>query len=420
MPAMKPLALDFSGFRDLPEDTVEQIGAKAARFNELREGQAFVRAKAAADLYVAAFLLPKTGGAPAGVSGRIAPTTEELWMALNQGKIRPAMEEALKAARRARAFHWPLEFPGVMQSGGFDVVLGNPPWDTMSPDYKEYFAVHDPNIRHMSPDEQEEAYARLLANSVTAARWEQHCADLYAAVHFIKSSGRYRLFAEGNLGKGDFNVYRMFVETALAATKKGRIAAQFVPEGLYNGANATAIRRELFSAFRLDRLAGFENTKGIWFPKVHTAMKFCVYVAWKGGKTEEFHASFRVNTTEKLQEFKSGSGLKIPVSVVAEFSPDAMAVMEFAAQSEIDICTRMYALYPKFGAEIEGVPYRHYMRRVNMGNNRDLFSEGDEGLPVFEGRMIDAYDFRAKGYVSGRGRSAVWEDFPFGSSTKRI
>ncbi|MEI2686333.1 MAG: N-6 DNA methylase, partial [Cypionkella sp.] len=88
MPEMKPLALDFSGFRDLPEDTVEQIGAKAARFKELRKGQAFVRATAAANLYVAAFLLPKVGGAPAGASARTVPTTEELWLALNQGKIR--------------------------------------------------------------------------------------------------------------------------------------------------------------------------------------------------------------------------------------------------------------------------------------------------------------------------------------------
>ncbi|WP_348524811.1 N-6 DNA methylase [Paracoccus marinaquae] len=97
LPAMKPLALDFSGFRDLPEDTVEQIGAKAARFKELRKGQAFVRATAAANLYVAAFLLPKVGGAPAGASSRTVPTTEELWLALNQGKMRQAMIDAPKA-----------------------------------------------------------------------------------------------------------------------------------------------------------------------------------------------------------------------------------------------------------------------------------------------------------------------------------
>jgi len=77
---------------------------------------------------IIAFLLPKVGGAPAGASARTVPTTEELWLALNQGKIRNAMMDAPKAARRARAFHWPLEFPDVMQRGGFDVVLGNPPY----------------------------------------------------------------------------------------------------------------------------------------------------------------------------------------------------------------------------------------------------------------------------------------------------
>ena len=133
MPAMKPLALDFSGFRDLPEDTVEQIGAKAKRFKELHKGQTFVRAKAAADLYVAAFLLPKVGGAPAGSSARTVPTTEELWMALDQGKMRQAMVNAPKAARDARAFHWPLEFPDVLQKGGFDVIIGNPPYGAPPP-----------------------------------------------------------------------------------------------------------------------------------------------------------------------------------------------------------------------------------------------------------------------------------------------
>ena len=419
----------FEALRSMPEDTVKQIEAKAARLSELTaQGAAAWQLESACDLYVAAFLMPKAkGGAHSGPDGmprrgaETIPTSGTLWEWLRGVEpFAPLFSQAIDAARRARAFHWPLEFPDVMQRGGFDVVLGNPPWDTMSPDYKEFFSVYDPGIRHMSPDEQKEAYARLLGDPVIARRWDQHCADLYSAVHFIKSSGRYRLFAEGNLGKGDFNVYRMFVETALAATKEGRVAAQFVPEGLYNGANATAIRKELFSAFRLEQLAGFENTKGIWFPKVHTAMKFSLYVAWKGGRTEAFHAAFRVNTLDKLQELKSGGGLTIPVPVVAEFSPEALAVMEFAAQSEIDICARMYALYPKFGAEVEGAPYRHYMAEAHMGNNRDLFSDGNDGLPVFEGRMIDAYDYRAKGYVSGRGRSSVWEDFPFGSANKQI
>jgi hypothetical protein len=60
------------------------------------------------------------------------------------------------------------------------------------------------------------------------------------------------------------------------------------------------------------------------------------------------------------------------------------------------------------------------MREVDMGNDRDLFTEEGDGLPVFEGRMVDLYDYRAKGYSSGRGRAAVWPDLPFGDPRKAI
>jgi hypothetical protein len=425
----RDLLRDYESLRAMPEDTVEQIEAKAARLRKLTaQGATAWQLETACDLYVAAFLLPKAkGGVHAGPDGlprrgtETIPTSGTLWEWLRGVQpFGPLFGTGVDAARNARAFHWPLEFPDVMARGGFDIVLGNPPWDTMSPDYKEFFSTYDPNVRHLSPADQKIAYGELRLDPKIAERWDQHCAALYATVHFIKSSGRYKLFAEGNLGKGDFNVYRMFVETALAATRENRVAAQFVPEGLYNGANATAIRNELFTKFRVERLAGFENTKGIWFPAVDTRMKFCLYVAWKGGQTENLPAAFRVNTAEKLQDLMAGRTLSIPVAVVEEFSPDAMAVMEFAAQSEIDVCAKMYGRYPKFGTEIGGVPYRHYMREVDMGTDRGLFSEGDDGLPVFEGRMIDAYDYRAKGYVSGRGRAAVWDDLPFGLPAKRI
>lgn len=425
----RDLMRDFEALRAMPENTVEQIEAKAERLRTLTaEGAARWTLTRACDFYVAAFLSSKhEGGQYAGPDGlprrgaETLPTSGTIWELLRGvSPFGPLVSAATDVTGKARVLHWPLEFPDVMARGGFDVVLGNPPWDTMSPDYKEFFSTYDPNVRHLSPAEQKVAYEEFLRDPKIAERWERHCEALYAAVHFIKSSGRYRLFAEGNLGKGDFNVYRMFVETALAATRSGRVAAQFVPEGLYNGANATAIRKELFTNFRLEGLAGFENTKGIWFPAVDTRMKFCLYVAWKGGNTTRIPAAFRVNSTEKLQSLMAGRTLSIPVAIVEEFSPDAVAVMEFAAQSEIDVCAKMYGPYPQFGTEIKGTAYRHYMREVDMGTDRGLFVEGDDGLPVFEGRMIDAYDYRAKGYVSGRGRAAVWDDLPFGSPNKRI
>jgi hypothetical protein len=123
---------------------------------------------------------------------------------------------------------------------------------------------------------------------------------------------------------------------------------------------------------------------------------------------------------DRLAEVAAGRQLHISTTLVAEFSPDAMAVMEFVAQEDIDICRKIYERYPRFGEKIDGLPYRSYMREVDMGTDRGLFSEDPDGLPVFEGRMVDAYDYRAKGYRSGRGRSVEWADLPFGSPEKAV
>src|SRR5262249_4944528 len=153
--------------------------------------------------------------------------------------------------------------------GGFDLILGNPPWDTLSPDAKEFFSAYDANIRATDKPGQKKIIQGLLEQPGVAAHWERSCREIYAWVHFIKDSGRYHLFAPGNLGKGDFNVFRMFVETALQNVRPGGRASQVVPEGLYNGANSMAIRQALFERCDLSQIIGFENTNEVWFKGVH-------------------------------------------------------------------------------------------------------------------------------------------------------
>jgi hypothetical protein len=42
----------------------------------------------------------------------------------------------------------------------------------------------------------------------------------------------------------------------------------------------------------------------------------------------------------------------------------------------------MYSPYPKFGEKIAGVPNRVYMREVDMGNDRDLFTEEETDASI--------------------------------------
>lgn len=124
------LAATMDDLRHLPEDSVAQIIEKRRRFAAWEADPKRYATKVACDLYIAAFLLPKIGGLPANANTVIVPTTSHMRMRLGGGQIYGPLEAAaVDAASYARAFHWPLAFPEVMiGKGGFDVVLGNPPF----------------------------------------------------------------------------------------------------------------------------------------------------------------------------------------------------------------------------------------------------------------------------------------------------
>jgi len=410
-----------SALERMPQDDVDQVHAKAEQFAEFHDSAEWKRLKLACDLFVAPFFLPKEQPVPRLPQEGTIPTTDDVWLCLRGSSVRPDLaERASRTADSVQAFHWPLMFPEVfLARGGFDIVLGNPPWDTMSPDVKEFFSPYDPEVRFLAPSDQSCRVEELRKLPGVDDAWQRYCRSLYEAARFMKESGRFTLFAEGNLGKGDFNVYRMFTELALRSTRPSGHASQFVPENLYNGANAAAIRAFMFDHTELKQIVGFENTKRVWFD-IDTRAKFCMYVAQPGGRTSSFAAAFGTNSQKKLQALAEGLPFNIPTSLVSEFSPDALAVAEVAHQSDIDISRKIYSAFPKFGEGWSNPEFRPYSRELDMGNDRETFGNDPEGVPVYEGRMVEAFDHRAKAYSSGRGRKAVWFDLAFGSPAKKI
>jgi Type I restriction-modification system methyltransferase subunit len=411
MPAMKPLALDFSGFRDLPEDTVEQIGAKAKRFKELRKGQTFVRAKAAADLYVAAFLLPKVGGAPAGASERTVPTTEELWMALNQGKMRQAMGEAPKAARNARAFHWPLEFPDVMQRGGFDVVLGNPPWEVMQLSEKEYFASKHPEIAALAGAARKRAIDNLKKENPAAyAEFESALRQSEAGNEFARASGRFDLTARGKV-----NTYALFAEhfANLARTRAGVI----VPTGIATDATTAPFFAALVKDKRLAKLVDFENRAGL-FAAIDSRMKFSLLTL---GRDEPL-AAFAFFLTEPSQLLEPERNFTLSPSEISIINPNTQTSPVFRSRADADLTAKIYSKSPVLIDEtnsLDGNPWNVSFKQglFNMTSDSHLFRTAEQlnsggfarsgmnwilqnevFVPLYEAKMMSFYDHRSSGY----------------------
>ncbi|MCD8741980.1 SAM-dependent methyltransferase, partial [Mucilaginibacter roseus] len=113
----------FMQFNKLPEQTPEEISAKAKAYSELTNGKKWFRLNQLADLQVAQFFIPKITA-----NKEILTTQSKFKTYLHTGMQIQDMGKSMAIGAGKRFFHWFLEFPEVFQNGGFDCVLGNPPF----------------------------------------------------------------------------------------------------------------------------------------------------------------------------------------------------------------------------------------------------------------------------------------------------
>ena len=172
-----------------------------------------------------------------------------------------------RAAARDEAFlHWEVAFPGVWQDwqdanpqGGFDAVIGNPPWDRIKLQEVEWFAPRDSEIAHLATAAARKSRIRWLrdnadpmADDFDAAKRR---ADTLGAL--VRGSGHYPL-----LGGGDINLYSLFVERAMGLVKPDGIVGLLTPSGIYADKTAAKFFKSVSVGGRVAGLFDFENKKG--------------------------------------------------------------------------------------------------------------------------------------------------------------
>ncbi|HQK26233.1 MAG TPA: hypothetical protein PK393_11995, partial [Synergistaceae bacterium] len=266
-----PTAGARRGLDDLPEESLDDVHAKE------RAWRSACHADAAAalpyDLFVAAFFAPKKAQ-----GGENIPETQDL-VRIRQGQEpRPGPRAlAQRLAREHAFFHWPLAFPEVFRQGGFDVVLGNPPWERIKIQEQEFFASRHGDIAGAKNQAERHrliaalnAPGALPGERALARAFEEAKRAAEATSLFARAGGRFPL-----TGVGDVNTYALFAETCLALLNpKGR-GGIIVPTGIATDDGTKAFFDHLVRQRRLASLQDFENREGL-FPAVDSRQKFCL------------------------------------------------------------------------------------------------------------------------------------------------
>jgi hypothetical protein len=313
--------------------------------------------------------------------------------------LKPADIDAL------HPFHWGFEFDAILhKNGGFDAIITNPPWETLKPYAKEFFAEHSEAVTKlfMRIEDFEKKREQLLKDPSIRAAWLEYLSQFPHQSAYFRSAPQYRnqiSIINGKRAGTDINLYKLFLEQCFTLLRDGGRCGLITPGSLYNDLGAKQLRDLLFSNCEIDALFGLQNERFI-FEGVDHRQKVCILSFKKGGHTESFSAAFRISIKEAIEPeqlesfFHSPSEhLRLSVETIRRLSPASLSLMEFKSDVDVQIATRL-SRFPLLGDASDNGWSVRFHREFDMTNDSDLFNtaDGRNRLPLYEGKMIHQFN----------------------------
>ncbi|MBW2097066.1 MAG: N-6 DNA methylase, partial [Deltaproteobacteria bacterium] len=400
---------DFQEWGSMPEHSFHEVCDKAAQYETLQDRPAYRHEKEVADLWTAAFFWPLTEE-----TGTTVPT-EDIFRRF-QGGDYELKDEARKRmesiATKHRFFHWHLEFPEVFTnislkrfpplaggsegggSKGFDCVLGNPPWERLKLEEKEWFSSRNPEIANAPKAATRRKMIESLKNSDPHAysAYKEALRNSELARLFVRSSGRYPL-----CGRGDVNTYAIFAETKrFVMGKTGRIGC-IVPSGIATDLTTRLFFRDVMDGGFLVSLFDFENRKGI-FPDVQGNIKFCLLTI-SSEKRERFLFCAQLDALSLVGD--STRRYFLTSNDIKRINPNTLNFPTFFSARDAEINKVIYDSMPVIVMEDEtkeSNPWKAtFLAMFHLTNDSQLFRLKDE--LEYEGWLLEGNIFRLDGEV---------------------
>jgi hypothetical protein len=384
-----------------------------------------------ADFWTAAFFWPMPRGA------RWAPTFAEFQRLREQGPEALPAERLMEVEALAglyRFFHWHLEFPdvfgedGAPQSGhgGFDVVLGNPPWERIKLQEKEFFASRDPMIAEAGTAAQRRKLIGRLPDT-NPSLYAVYAAALHESEstgHFLRASNRFPLTSGG-----DINTYGVFAGLARQLVAQNGRAGIIVQSGVATNDTYKCFFENLLKGRQLTSFYDFIESRD-WFPGTDSREPFCLMTMGSairdGGKA---NCVFNLLQLDELAD--PNRRIALGFEDVSLFNPNTRTIPKFHTKHDGVLAAKLYRCAPILVNERTGENYwaASFQRMFDMTNDSHLFDsresleqerfvlkgnrfvrDGEAFLPLYEAKMMHQYDHRFATYQDGDIRDSLHDE----------
>ncbi len=419
------LSTTYNQIEEFNDNDITSREQKEKQYEQFVKSSSYEFGHLLADAWCSAFVIEKNKKFSYGITEKIYKEIEK-----NPHDLAPWLKEEIKRlAKEYQFFHWHLEFPSVFQvpakgenveneqtglKGGFDCVLGNPPWEKIKLQEKEFFATRalevatatKPSLRKDLIEKLKTENPKLHDEFLLAKRIAE------GSNLFLRNSNNFPLGS-----RGDINTYLVFAElNYLIANIRGRIGC-IVPSAIVTDNTAKFFFQTIMDNNSLNSAYDFENSSGL-FPGVHRSQKFCLLtLVAKQKSSETTHADFVFFATE-IQDLKDISRhFTMSSEELSLINPLSKTCPIFRFRHDAEIAKAIYRNIPILQNDNVGKDDKwnvRLFRMFDMTNDSALLREKEnlidsdarrDGIlfrgignevwyPIYEGKMIDMYDSR--------------------------
>lgn len=383
----------------MSDETPEAVQRKADAFATTQTRYDYLHAKCLADTWCAAFVIPKyfppTPADPRFLSSDPFGITQRHIMDLAQKRSLSTelARETERLAEHYQFFHWHLAFPDVFAKGGFDCVLGNPPWERVKLQEKEWFAERSPEIANAPNAAVRKRLITELAteNPAMLESFAEAQRRAEGESHLLRNSGRYPL-----CGRGDINVYTVFAESMRTLLVDSGRAGIIVPSGIATDDTTKFFFQDLMDTAALASLFDFEN-KNI-FPEVDSRMKFSLLTlrAANGGQAgssrQLSHAPgadfvFFAHAVEDIAD--PDRRFTLSAADIALLNPNTRTCPIFRSRADAELTKAIYRRVPILIRENDEKETNDERRLANNGNQPTADDSSNNPWGIKFSRMFD-------------------------------
>ncbi|MFE9426191.1 Eco57I restriction-modification methylase domain-containing protein [Kitasatospora sp. NPDC006697] len=436
----------------LPSRTLAQVREQARQHRAFAASAGLTFARRVADAWCAAFLWRKHEGAPPAITsatlrrvatggmlpGIPAPTAAELAKrgpesALEILEREKAGEQELEAiVSRNQFFHWHLEFPRIFRveddesgdhnafagwQGGFDVVLGNPPWDRVKIQQKEWFAARDEAVADAPNASARQKLIDSLALSEDSVERELHESWRIAQ---REAAGTTRMLRDSGLfplaGRGDVNLYAVFAEQAQTLLAPEGMSGIVVPTGIATDKTTAPFFADLVERRQLVAVLDMENEEKL-FADVTNRYRFCLFVTGRPEKAvQEVRLAFQARRPDQLDDRE----FTLDAAGFKEINPNTVTSPVCEGPEHVRVLRKLHeggrVLWRKVGGDSN--PWKlAFQVMFHMSGDSGLFQTAEQleadgwtrdgtifqlgqgrAVPLYEGKHVHLYDSRFSTY----------------------